>query len=253
MSTILGKTSSTLNSEEVSFTPQAGYSGRWAIEGPKESVRPLITRLAALGYSFTYLCDQSPKASIRYETNGRPEPGGSGVETPSLVWEYLANVAEIDVLEADIAGINGISAENRRVIRDAIALPDPDNAPDFDPTDPNILSAQDIYDLMLKGVRSFRVNVPTLKRSALVSGSYGVQASLSNVGSIITPATLTIQENIPGTILFSLPTFSSTKAGFVYAWYKKHPQVQQAGGNKWSVSQEWEYGLWPTLLYGTAL
>lgn len=252
MSTLRGKSSATQNSEKITFSPQSGYAGEWGVEGPKEAIRPLINQLAGLGYSFTYTCDQSPKASITYSTPGLIEPGG-GTETPTLVWEYLANIFEIDILEADVAGINTISSENRRVLRDAIANPDPDADPDFDPTDPQILVVQDLYDLMLGGVRSFRVNVPTLKRSALVSGSYGVQASLSNVGRIITTATLQTQENIPATILFSLPSFTTTKPGFVYAWYKKHPNVQQAGGNKWQVSQEWEYGLWPTLLYGAAL
>jgi len=209
----------------------------------------MINQLAGLGYSFRYSCTKSPNAAITFETIGSPEPGGTGTEQPQQVWEYLANVVEIDILEADISTINSISSENKRVLRDAIAAPNPDSEPDFDPTDPLILNVQDLYELMLGGVRSYRVNVPTLKVSKLVSGSYGVKATLDNVGKVITTTALSIQESIPAGILFNLPNFTTAKSGFGYAWYKKHPNIQQTGNNRWNVSQEWEYGLWPALLH----
>jgi len=249
MSTIRGKKTATQNSEEITFSPSQGWSGRWETEGPKEAVRPMINQLAGLGYSFRYSCTKSPNAAITFETIGSPEPGGTGTEQPQQVWEYLANVVEIDILEADISTINSISSENKRVLRDAIAAPNPDSEPDFDPTDPLILNVQDLYELMLGGVRSYRVNVPTLKVSKLVSGSYGVKATLDNVGKVITTTALSIQESIPAGILFNLPNFTTAKSGFGYAWYKKHPNIQQTGNNRWNVSQEWEYGLWPALLH----
>jgi len=248
MSTIAGKTTHTQNSEEIRFSPSEGWSGSWNIEGPKAAVRALLNQLAGLGYSFVFQCNQSPKATVQYETVGVPGgPGTGGEETPTLNWEYFANQFEIDVLETDRAAIIGISEGDKRKIRDAIAAPDPDTAPNLTG------NALTVYQLMLGGQRSVRLNVPNLRVSKLVSGSYPVKASLTNVGAIITTNTLIIQEAIPSTILFNLPNLSTTKSGFAYAWYKKHPNVQQAGGIKWNISQEWEYGLWPTFVYGTAL
>lgn len=246
MSTIRGKQSATLNSEEIRYDPQNGWSGSWTQEGPKEAVRPLLQQLAALGYSFVYNTDQNPKGIVRYSTVGAIEPGVA--EQPALTWEFFANSAEIDVLETDLSTVAAISDDDKRKIRNAISSPDPDSSPSISGTD-----AITLYQLMLGGVRSFRINIPTLRVSKLVSGSYPVRASMTNVGRIITTNTLSIQEAIPSTILFELPNYSTAKAGFYYAWYKKHPNVQQSGGNKWNVSQEWEYGLWPTFLYQSAL
>jgi len=238
------------NAEEIRYSPNEGWSGTWAREGPKNSVKALLNQLAALGYTFVYSSDQNPNGVVRYSTVGAVQPGGS--ESPTLQWEYFANRAEIDILEADISGaygtfnVNAISDDNKRRIRAAIASP-ADNSPAISGSD-----AIGIYLLMLQGVRSFRVNVPTLRVSKLVSAAYPVKASLSNVGRIISTNTLEVQEAIPSTILFELPNQTSTKAGFNFGWYKNHPNVQQSG-YKWNVSQEWEYGLWPVGTCGTLL
>lgn len=245
MNTIAGKTSHTENSEQISYSPSQGWTNLRGIEGPKEAVRALLDQLAVLGYSFTYNSDQSPKASVQFQTIGVPGPGQA--ETPTLQWEYFANGQEIDVLETDITAISGISVPDRELIRVAINNNDKTQAADLTG------NALALYQLMVGGVRSFRINLPTLRVSKLVSGSYGVKASLTNVGRILSTAKLTLDEAIPGTILFDLPSYTSAKTGFFYAWYKKHPTVQQAGGNKWNISQEWEYGLWPVFLYGSVL
>lgn len=242
---ITGKNAPTQNAIEIRYSPTDGWSGTCQIEGPKATVKPLLQQLASLGYSFAYREDQNPKAQVQYSTFGSVEPGGT--EVPTLQWEYFANPAEIDVLEMDSNNINSITDDDKRKIRNAINSPDPDASPSLTG------DALTLYKLMLGGVRSGRINQPTLRVSKLVSGSYPVQASISNVGRIISTNTLTVQENIPGTLLFQLPNFSTSKSGFAYGWYKKFPNVQQSGGNRWNVSQEWEYGLWVPFLYGSVL
>lgn len=242
---IAGKQTHTQNSEELRYSPTEGWSGTWGISGPKEAVRAQLNSLAALGYSINFRTDQNPLAEIQYSTPGTVTPGGP--EVPTLQWEFFANVAEIDVLETDIALVAGLTKNEITGIRSGLASPDPADQPALTG------NAESIYVLMQAGVRSFRVNLPTLRVSKLVSGSYPVKASMTNVGRIISTGTLGVQESIPNTILFELPDYSSDKTGFSYAWYKSHPSVQQAGGNRWNVSQQWEYGLWPTILYGSVL
>lgn len=255
MSTIRGKTSHTVNGERLHYSPSEGWSGLWNVEGPKASIRALIGQLAALGYTVDYSADQNPKAQLSYSSQGSIGDPGSA-EQPALMWEYFANDAQIDLLEADNSGsngtinINGLSDSERKLLRNRI------NGQDVDAPVGASTTFNELYKLIDAGVRSFRINVPTLRVSKLVSGSYPVKASLSNVGRIITTDTLQIQESIPSTLLFNLPaSYSVTKHGFtfVYAWYKTQPNVQQAGGNRWNVSQQWEYGLWPVKLFGTAL
>jgi len=78
--------------------------------------------------------------------------------------------------------------------------------------------ANALHTLMVNGVRSVRVNFPTLKVSKLVSTGYSVKASLTNAGRIISTTTLETAESIPGTLLFNLPNYSTTKGGFVFGW-----------------------------------
>jgi hypothetical protein len=241
----VGTSEAKQNAEQITYTPQNGFSYAGRIEGLKESVRPFIDQLRALGYSFQYSCDQSPFATIQFDSAGAPQGGGN--ETPTLVWEYFANRVEIDILEADISAINSISEEELIAIRQHIASPVEGSSPAL--VDPNAI---DLYALMLKGVRHFRIFSPTLRRSKLVSDTYAVQASQANVGSIITSGTLATQEDVP-TRLFALPSAVSSKTGFVYGFYKNFPSIQQSGVGRWQVSQEWDFGLWPTFLYGAAL
>jgi hypothetical protein len=254
MSTSVGHQSTIENYEEISFSPQKGWERRSGITGRKAAVKALLNELAAQGLSFTYACDQSPNATIRFETPGLVEGGSAepGQEVPTSSWEYLATRAEIDILEGDLAGQNGTTNVNGIVTAEKKLLRNRINGMDVTYPDPFSTEFDTIFKLIDQGVRSLRVFVPTLKVSRLVSLSYTVPASLANVGRIISTATLNVQEAIPSTLLFSLPNDVSGKTGFVYAWYKNHPNVQQAG-NRWNISQEWDYGLWPVALLGTVL
>ena len=240
----VGSVAAVQNSETVSYSPAGGYKFSGSFAGLKDSLRPLIAQLAGLGYTFTYHSEESPNATIDFDSAG--DPGGGGTETPTLVWEYFANRIEIDMLEADIAGINTISESDKRTIREHINNPKEGESPSVTG---NALIA---YRLMLDGVRSAMVNWPTLKVSKLVSSTYAVQASQTNVGRIITTASLTATESIP-TRLFALPNDTTTKTDRVYGWLKSFPNIQQAAGGRWNIAQEWQYGLWATLLYGAAV
>lgn len=244
MSISAGSNNAHKNRDRISYSPVEGYKFGGTLSGPKEAVRGLINQMATLGWTFVYECDQSPIATIQFDSSA--EPTGGGTETPTLVWEYFSNRLEIDILEADIANVNSISEDELRLIRKHIQ--DPEEASPALTTS----NAIDLYLLMLKGVRSVRVNVPTLRVSKLVSNTYAVQASQTNVGRIISSATLSSQESVP-TRLFVLPSTASTKTGFVNGWYKNFPNIIQSTAGRWQISQEWEYGLWPTFLYGAAL
>lgn len=232
------------NREEISFSPTEGWSGQWSVAGPKAGVRGLLNQLAAQGFSFRYVSDQSPHAQVVYSNPGEVLPGVA--EVPQTVWEVFSGGGEIDLLEADVAACNSLTDAERRAIRDAINSPAEDESPALNG------DAVGVYLLMLSGVRSFRVNVPSLRVSKLVSGGYGVRASLTNVGRIISTDTLIIQEAVPS-LLVHLPSYSSGRANFSYGWYKNHPTVQQVGANKFNVSQQWDFGFWPNLIYGATL
>jgi hypothetical protein len=234
------------NREEISFSPTEGWSGQWTVEGPKAGVKAILNQLAAQGLSFRYTSDQSPHAQVVFGNPGEVLPGVG--EVPQTVWEVFGGGGEIDILEADVTACNALSDEERRTIREAINSPVEGQSPALTTSE-----AIGVYKVMLSGVRSFRVNVPSLRVSKVVSGNYGVVASLTNVGRVISTGTLRIQEAVPNTLLVNLPAYTSGKTDFGYGWYKNHPTVQQVGGNKYNVNQQWDFGIWPTLLYGAIL
>jgi len=176
-------------------------------------------------------------------------PDGSG-NTDDLVddWEFFANVVEKDILEADIAAVSGISEEEKAKIRNAIQNPPEDSSPALTDED-----AIDIYQLMLKGQRSIRVNAPVLRHTLTVSNSYTIKAALTNVGKVISSATLASQESLPVDVLFNLPNDISTDSLLQYGWFKMHPTIRMSARQRAQIEQQWEYGLWPIVVYGAAL
>ena len=46
----------------------------------------------------------------------------------------------------------------------------------------------------------------------------------------------------------NLPDYATDLSGFVYGWLKKPPEIVSVGGNKTQLVQEYEHGLWATVL-----
>jgi hypothetical protein len=220
----------------------------------------MISQLAALGYTVDYVSDGSPKALLTYSSAGKNGDDGQP-ETPTTRWQLRGSMAQVDILspnallDGSFGKINlaNISASDKKAIRKFISSPpeDPDELPPVDSGDSGYA-----YLLMLAGVTSYNLAAPTLSASKIVSGSYSVKASLSNVGRIYSTNTLQLVENIPSDILFNLPDSSIKTAdyGLLYhAWCKNYPEVEQVGGNRWQINQTWDFGLWPQKLYGTVL
>jgi hypothetical protein len=263
MKTICGTSDPIQNGQTISFTPTDGFRYGGKIQGLKESINALCQQMAAAGYSFRYHYDSSPHATIEYDAAGDPNainPGSGAAETPTEVWELYPNQALIDVLAGDIPGtisgqgnVNSISAEDKRILRhEAEGSSGSEEPTEFGDPLANMMLA-----LMLSGVRSFRVEQPTLKVSKLVSSSYPVKAALTNVGRLISSETMQSSEGVPATLLFNLPASSIvTKADGVvqaHAWYKTYPNVQQVAGGRWNISQAWEWGIYSTFIYGNPL
>lgn len=241
------------NCEVVSFGPAAGdYSV--TVTGPRDEVRNLIGPLVAAGASGTYRCDQSPVATIEYSFGSIDAVTGNPAdEAPQNIWELHANEVEKDILEADIAFINNLSTSDKIQLQKWID--NPSQAIVFpDPFTPELETAY--YEIIVARVRSVRVNQPTLRKSIVVSNRYQLKAALTDVRRIISTATLLTQEPTVTALLADLPAETPGGAGKEnreYGWYKKFPQVQLTGLNRFSINQEWEYGLWSTLILGEVL
>jgi hypothetical protein len=97
-----------------------------------------------------------------------------------------------------------------------------------------------------------------IKHTQIVSAIYPVSLPQINVGKIIsTPTLFAFEPTLPAWAVSGLPSiaapaFSDGKK-FVFAWYKNEPSIQQTAFKKITITQEYEYGLWPTDVLGTPL
>lgn len=119
--------------------------------------------------------------------------------------------------------------------------------------------AYSLYLLMKAGNETFPVEASVIQHSFLASNQYATQASYNNVDRIISPASMTTLEGVPGGILFAVwdsPTpsqFIETPGDLQYGWRKLRPKVTRLSRQKFRVGQGYQYGLWPVKTFGPTL
>lgn len=195
-------------------------------------------------------------------------------EQPVDLWEYDGNEAQKPLLSAAIpVGVNSIvttlSSLNLEVITKALQGTFPANAPKDSAgaqfidasancfTDGNPTNALAVYNLMKAGVEDGIVQTPVLRHTQTVSFVYPITISKLNVGRIITTSTLISLENPPSWALTGLP--NDVPPSFIsgitlaYGWKKMGPHIHMIAGQKFSIVQEFQYGLWPVQTTGPFL
>jgi hypothetical protein len=206
------------------------------------------------------------------------------------LWELFAQKVEKDILEADLSfgSLAAITPEDAQLIKialsqyesgikilsswfstptqlttDASGKASTAKLTNSDGTDAaaasNPANCYSAFCLMTHGVRSYPILAPCLRHTQTVNAQYAIKASLTNVGKVLSTATLQSNEAIPSGLLFNLPTFTNVNYiieeadDLKYGWYKDFPTVRQIAGSKWNIEQEWQYGLYSIKLYGAPL
>jgi len=178
-----------------------------------------------------------------YTLEARYSFDGSGNSDPPIDdWEFFANAVEKDMLETDNTVVNAISDAYKRTIQNWV---DPDSEPILDAGG----NASKLLALRMSGTRSVKFMQPMLRHTMTVSNDYTVKVALIGVGKIWTNAQMSSFESLPGSVLFNLPAPGAKTGDFLYGWYKLHPTVRIAARQKIQIEQEFEYGLWSTLIY----
>jgi len=227
---------------------ESGIYSLYVWEGTAAAVLSNVPVVEANGGFWEY---QESFSGGKCRLEARIPTNPAQAEQPINTWEFFASVVEKDILEADISIVNSISQINRRILQYHILNPQESGATTFN-GDGSETAAANLLKLIDQGVRSVRVNAPTLRNTTTCSTKYQVKATLQNVGKLFTPAQLSSLDGVPGNTLFILPSDTSTKTGYTYKWYKKHPTVRSAANAKIQIEREWEYGLWPDGLYTDA-
>jgi hypothetical protein len=231
----------------------SGLYNLFTWEGTKQEVLGNVPAIEAL---FGYWEMEESFTLAKCRLTARIPVSTTQQETPVDVWELFSNTVEKDVLEADNAVINSFTQADINQLRSFIQSPE--SAPGT--ITPFTAAAQaaginQLYLEMTKGFRSLLVNAPVLRHTATASNGYQVPGSLTNVGRLISTATLKSQEAIRADIANNLPSGSSSQGNYNYAWLKMYPVIRGAAFQKTQVEQEWHYGLWITTpaFYGAVL
>lgn len=113
-----------------------------------------------------------------------------------------------------------------------------------------------LYKLGSMGTEYRTVYQPVLFRSR--SAPAGFQWANANwgVGQILDNADLFVDAALAGILNFALPPagelVTAGEEPFVYGWLKHQPWYDTAAGNRTVEYREYEYGLWPLLLFDEA-
>ena len=182
------------------------------------------------------------------DDDGNPLPEQDIVDT----WELTSNRVEKDILETDISAVNSLNATDLSTLRGLING-DTTNLL----TEPSWVSSGSgspsaLYKLIKSGVKSSVVYAPVISKTQTASNSRVIAASLTNVGVVYTTATLLASESIPASIANNLVASTQrtiTGLTFQYGWLKNFPVITDTVDGKVNLQQNWEWGLWSTVLY----
>lgn len=181
-------------------------------------------------------------------------------DAPSLVvpdegLRMATNVVQKDLLVPpfDTPGMKALSDADITLIRNKWRTNQVgDNAPDFSEasTSANKATLTSLWSLLSRGVRSKTVYQPILTRTTSQHSRVSFNNSYDNVGSIISPSAISQDADISGSIIsWNLPQAGEAYAGYNWGWLKMGPNVEEGSNRTIILNQEWQWGLWPELLY----
>lgn len=245
------------------YDPKDGGFSERTFKGLSAAKNSIIPILISQGYRVEVdegpgdLCTvRASSNKIPIDSNGTTDPPVVQNEVVST-WELSPNKSTKDILQADCAAINQLTTEMVEQLRFIQAnRPAPEDTPAW------IDSAKQypIYKLINAGVEHWEVDQPILKHTYAVPVGINPGFAFTNIRKIFTVATLLSTEGLPASFLLSLaaifadsdPTRTDGVA-LTYGFKKEMPTLQVEYGGKQSVTVEYKFGLWSTLLYGAAI
>ena len=246
------------------YNRQSGKYVEYQYEGVKDSIYGMLGELATADNWELDHDGNRYTLKVRYAT----AQDDNQVETPIDEVRLHANRSTASIYSAPAFQI--VPAAFIRAIRRALQNPEDTSpglanvavqigvAPDSD----EVAAGYKLYNLLLDGVEHFVRYQPVLVRVFVASSEFSFTAAYDNVGSVLTNTTLASDANVnPAILKINLPTSGATSGGVVHGgeaaraiykggWLKHFPEYTWAAGNKGVFSQEYEFGLWSTALYG---
>lgn len=106
-----------------------------------------------------------------------------------------------------------------------------------------------LYSLMLAGVESSIVYQPVVIVTQTASAAFAWTMNFNHYGWLFDTVSMRADAGLTAGWAGNLPEETSPKTGFIFAWLKSPPELNTVAGNKTQLVQEYEYGLWPEILF----
>lgn len=170
----------------------------------------------------------------------------------TTIWELLGNEIHKDVYQHPRS--LQITDHDLKVIRNFINDPQANSSPAFTGGGTLTTYALALYSLLLKGTTAFVTSQYVLRRTRIVSNKYQVALAFNQVDHIWSSAQITSTESVAIPVMISMDQIPipASQSGYQWGWLKKSPTVQQTGGNRFQITQEWWLEQWSTYLYDIA-
>lgn len=241
------------------WSRQSGFFTIKEWEGQCDSIYGCLGELS--GHD-SYEIDDRDAPKLRLTVRYSDSQGDSQNESPvdevhlhanRLEKELWSNPQFSDVVDAD-----------RRVIRAVIDNPEKYKLKELAEFGFATESAGILFALLKAGINhSVFFNV-ILERRRIASATFNftgtINTAYEHIGAIIAPGSIIADAALPEPRLYTLPAGGSNviigddpPLTFAYGWLKGYPDYSGAAGNKGVVSQEWDFGLWNTNIYGAPI
>jgi len=189
--------------------------------------------------------------TCRIRFAGTTTPGGDAELRVEI--RRARNDVQKSIFEAgpDGLGPGNVTAEELRYIKALIDDPLDENAFLFMSTNASA-AAQALYDLALKGVEFRIVSQMVLTQITTAPTTYGWPNVDGYAGSIVSRATmLSVLRAQPN---FNVPGNPGVEpSGFIYGWRLATPNYEYSSDGHSVETLEFEFGLWPSQIYGSAI
>lgn len=270
----VGKTDS-LQGKRKYHKDQNGSSTTITHTGDLANMSSLYNQYYANGYVVDLEEDEAETwnltATIAVDLSTQePTPGGGGGtnEVPEISWDLDDKVENKSILDVDNYIVNLIPNFAAKLINDALQAKKEDvllNGLNLYYKNGQISAASReaaiyIYHHMATGMKTVPVLVPVLTKYAVTSRSWIINWSNQNKGKIYSTNTLINSEAVDPRLWQVLPQDVYIPSGGedfyipkAYGWLKGGVRSQVSNNGRNIVTQTWEYGLYPTLIFGNPI
>ncbi len=267
----------------------SGFFSVFNYEGTSAAVLAEAASWEASGAQYEVTDLHGGRKRLTARISGGSGSGSSSTEEPENVWELQAQESTKDLLEADFGNFEGtigageaaISKKTREFLGKIAAHEisghwdentfqtdgadtyifdgSASNGPIYGLPTADVDKARSYYFLIKAGVTSFPIEASVVRHTQIVSNTYAVQASFTNVGRILSTNSFQSTEGVPSSLLFGLPAtpsstqFIETANDLAYGWRKSRPSVSRLSFIKWQITNSWQFGLWATKIYGNVI